>query len=181
MLKLISNVQNFCHYDFQTFSLLEVAPHLHRTTLVLKISCRSRTGAMSITIEKVDMSLVEIITSVARGCRWSSEEKWAMGEEAESRAKSFSAVARKYGVHPNHLFRWRRLIRESALSAGGANEAVVLASELKALKARILVLEPLLGRKTIEVEILKESITTVRDKKLLLRKPLRKGGRHPRK
>ena len=121
--------------------------------------------------DNFDMGPVEVITSVSRRRRWSPEEKRAMVEEAERPGNSVSAVARKYNVHPNQLFHWRRLIYEGALSAVKAGEEVVPASEVKALKARIRELERLLGKKTMENEILKEAIEIAREKKLLLLKP----------
>jgi len=124
--------------------------------------------------ERTEMSTVEVITSVQRRRRWTPEEKRAMVEEAESPGMSVSAVARKYGIHPNQLFRWRRLMHEGALSAVKAGEQVVPASEVKVLKSKVRELERLLGRKTMEVEILKEAIEIAREKKLLLRKPLPK-------
>jgi len=104
------------------------------------------------------MGPVEVITSVARRRRWSPEEKRAMVQEAESPGMSVSSVARKYGIHPNQLFRWRRLMYEGALCAVKAGEEVVPATEVKALRERIRELERLLGTKTMEVEMLKEAI-----------------------
>jgi transposase len=92
--------------------------------------------------------------------------------EAEQPGMSISAVARKYGIHPNQIFRWRKLVDEGALSAVGADEGVVPASEVKELKKQIRELERLLGRKTMEVEILKEAVRIAREKKLILRVPL---------
>ena len=95
-----------------------------------------------------------------------------MVEEAEQPGSSVSQVARKYGVNPNQIFSWRRLMRAGALSAVRADEEVVAISEVKQLKARIWELERLLGKKTMEVEILKEALEVAREKKLLLRMPL---------
>jgi transposase len=121
--------------------------------------------------DKFDMGPVEVITSVSRRRRWSPEEKKAMIEEAERPGNSVSAVARKYNVHPNQLFHWRRLGHAGALSAVKAGEEVVPASEVKVLKARIRELERLLGKKTMENEILKEAVEIAREKKLLLLRP----------
>ena len=44
--------------------------------------------------------------------------------------KSVSAVARRNGVAPNLLFRWRRLMDEGGAMAVGSNEPVVGASKL---------------------------------------------------
>ena len=123
------------------------------------------------------MSPIEVITSVQRRRRWSPEEKRAILEEGEQPGNSLSAVARKYGVNPNQLFHWRKLMREGALIAVGADDQVVPASEVKQLKAQIRELERLLGKKTMEAEILRDAIRIAQEKKLLLRMPLpRKGG-----
>ena len=95
-----------------------------------------------------------------------------MVEEAEQPGSSVSQVAGKYGVNPNQIFNWRRLMREGALSAVRVEEEVVAASEVKQLMARIRELERLLGKKTLEVEVLKEALEVAREKKLLLRMPL---------
>jgi len=121
---------------------------------------------------KSSVGPIEVITSVQRRRRWLAEEKRVMVEEAEQPGSSVSQVARKYGVNPNQIFNWRRLMREGALCAVRAEEEVVGASEVKQLKARIRELERLLGKKTLEVEILKEALEVVREKKLLLRMPL---------
>ncbi len=122
------------------------------------------------------MGPIEVITSVQRRRRWSPEEKRAILEEGEQPGNSLSAVARKYGVNPNQLFHWRKLMREGALIAVGADDQVVPASEVKQLKAQIRELERLLGRKTMETEILRDAIRIAQEKKLLLRMPLPKKG-----
>ena len=124
--------------------------------------------------DKPDMGPIEVITSVQRRRRWAPEEKRAILEEAEQPGNSLSAVARKYGVNPNQLFHWRKLMREGALVAVSGDENVVPASEVKQLQAQIRELERLLGKKTMETEILRDAIRIAREKKLLLRMPLRK-------
>jgi transposase len=123
------------------------------------------------TDSKLNSSPIEVITSVQRRRRWSAEEKRAMVEEAERPGSSVSQVARKNGVTPSQIFHWRMLMRAGGLSAIRAEETVVPASEVKQLKGRIRDLERLLGKKTMEVEILKEAIEIAREKKLLLRMP----------
>ena len=73
-----------------------------------------------------------------------------MVEEAEEPGNSISSVARKYGIHPNQLFKWRRLLHQGALGAVGKEEPVVPASEVKHLKAQIRELQRLLGKKTMK-------------------------------
>ena len=118
------------------------------------------------------MKAIEEIVSEQRCRRWSFAEKKAMLEETEQPGMNVSVVARKYGVHPNQLFRWRKLWQQGALSAVRADEEVVPASEVKALKAQVRELQRLLGKKTMEVEILKDAIEIAREKKLLSRVPL---------
>ena len=108
------------------------------------------------------MSLVEVITSVQRRRRWTAEQKKAMVEEAEQPGNSISSVARKYEVHPNQLFRWRRLIHEGALLAARSEEPLVPLSEVKNLRKQVRQLQRLLGKKTMEVEILREALEGTR-------------------
>ncbi len=94
--------------------------------------------------------------------RLTVEQKKAIVEEAGS-GMSLSAVARKHKVHPNQLFKWKRLLRERNLYSERSGEEVVPLSEVKALKARITALERALGRKTLEVGILIQALETARD------------------
>jgi len=106
--------------------------------------------------------------------RFTAEEKRKIVEETTVPGQSVSAVSRRYGVSPSLVFKWRRLVEEGTMSSLGADEPVVPESELKALKGRIRELERLLGRKTLENEVLKEAIEVAREKKLLSRPPLPK-------
>jgi len=110
------------------------------------------------------MSSVKIITSIQRRRLWSAEDKRAMVEESELPGMSISYVARKYDVNPSQLFRWRRLMRQGALEAVGKEERVVSISEVRALKAKVRELERMLGKKTMEAEILKEALEIAREK-----------------
>jgi len=85
-----------------------------------------------------------------------------------------SSVSRRFGVSPSQVFKWRRLVEEGTMSVLGADESVVPESDVKVLKGRIRELERLLGRKTLENEILKDAIEIAREKKLLSRSPLPK-------
>ena len=123
-------------------------------------------------ISSKEVQRIEVITSVQRRRRWSVAEKIRIVQECEQPGMSVSYVARKYDLAPNMLFRWRRLMREGGLSAIQANEPVIGASEVRQLKNRIRELERLLGKKTMENEILKEAIEIAREKKLISRVPL---------
>ena len=84
---------------------------------------------------------------------------------------SVSLVARRHGIAPNRLFRWRRLYAEGALSAVGAGEEVVPASEYRALQRQVRELQRLFGKKALENEILRESLDLAQPKKRLLPGP----------
>jgi len=115
---------------------------------------------------------VEVLTGGERRRRWSVAEKVRLVEQTYQPGMSVSLVARRHGVAANLLFRWRKLMREGGLSAVGANEPVVPASEHKALKAQVRELERLLGKKTLENEILREAVEIARSRKWLARSPL---------
>jgi len=115
---------------------------------------------------------IEVITSVQRRRRWSAEEKAAIVQETYAPGTSVSYVARRHGVAPSQVFQWRRLYAEGALSAVGAGEEVVPASEYKALQQQVRELQRLLGKKTLENEILRDALEVAHPKKRLLRSPL---------
>ena len=90
-------------------------------------------------------------------------------EETYLPGNSVSLVARRHGIAGNQLFTWRRLMAQGALTAAGAGE-VVPASELRAAHQQIRELQRLLGKKTLENEILREAVERVAaPKKLPLR------------
>ena len=60
-------------------------------------------------------------------------------------------------------------MEQGELESLAADEQVVPLTEAKQLRARVRELERLLGKKTLEVEILKEALELSRSKKLLLR------------
>ena len=62
---------------------------------------------------------VEVITSVQRRRRWSTEEKVRIVEETFLPGNSVSLVARRHGIAGNQLFTWRRLMAQGALTAAG--------------------------------------------------------------
>ena len=116
-------------------------------------------------------SKVEIITGVARRRRFPTELKLALVAETMQPGMSVSYVARRHGLSPSLLFHWRRLMSEGGKEAVRADDAVVAASEVRRLEERVRELERLLGRKTMEVEILKEALELSRAKKPMLLSP----------
>jgi transposase len=118
------------------------------------------------------MTEIKLITSRERRRKWSIDEKRQIIEETYRPGMSVSQVARKYGIMPSQLFYWRRTMEEGALKGIACGEEVVAKSQIKELEKRIRYLERLLGRKTEEVEILKEAVKIGREKKLISRAPL---------
>ena len=114
---------------------------------------------------------VEVVTSVQRRRRWTATEEVRMVEETHMPGATVSLVARRHGVAPNQLFTWRRLVGQGALTAAGAEEAVVPASDYKALQNQVRELQRLLGKKTLENEILRDALDLAQPKKRLLRAP----------
>lgn len=111
------------------------------------------------------LSRVEVITSVQRRRRWSTSEKVRLVEEAMQPGMSVSFVARQAGISPSQLFAWKRRMLEGGHAAVQADEDVVGASRVRNLEKRVRNLECLLGRKTMENEILKEALDVARPKK----------------
>jgi transposase len=108
---------------------------------------------------------VEVITSVRRRRRWSTAEKVRLVEEAMQPGMSVSYVARRHGIVPSQLFTWKRRMLEGGFQAVAADEEVVGTSRVRELERRVRQLERLLGRKTLEVEILNEALDAARVKK----------------
>ncbi|EFO3713851.1 IS3 family transposase, partial [Escherichia coli] len=77
-----------------------------------------------------------------------------------------SPVARQHGVAASQLFLWRKQYQEGSLTAVAAGEQVVPASELAAAMKQIKELQRLLGKKTMENELLKEAVEYGRGKKV---------------
>ena len=116
---------------------------------------------------------IEVVTvSDEKRRRWSAAEKAALVRETYEPGMSVSLVARKHGLSASQLFNWRKLDREGALVAVHAGESVVPASELAAARAQIAQLQRMLGKKTMEAEILKEAVEFAREKKWIARAPL---------
>lgn len=114
-------------------------------------------------------SRVEVITSVQRRRRWSVADKVRLVEETMQPGHSVSLVARRAGIAPSQLFAWKRRMLEGGTVAVQADEDVVAASRIRELEKRVRDLERMLGKKTMEAEILKEALAIANPKKQALR------------
>ena len=69
-----------------------------------------------------DYQRIEIITGTARRRHWTTEQKLQLVEETLVSGDSISAIARRHGVAPNLLYRWRRLMTEGGAVAVQADD-----------------------------------------------------------
>lgn len=60
---------------------------------------------------------IEVITGTARWQRWLMEQKLEVIEEMLHSGENISAIARRRGVAPNLLYRWRRLMTDDGAVA----------------------------------------------------------------
>jgi transposase len=118
---------------------------------------------------------IEVLTQPEQRRRRSVEEKLAIVRETFEPGASVSGVARRHQVNANQVFAWRKLYQDGSLSAVSAGEQVVPASDLVEAMKQIRELQRLLGKKTMEVEILREAVEYGRAKKLIARSPLPPG------
>ena len=96
-----------------------------------------------------DVQRVEVITSVQRRRRWSAAEKIRLVEAAIEPDMSVPFVARKHGISPSLLFRWRQRMVEGGREAVRVDDEVIGAARVRQLEERVRELERLLGRKTL--------------------------------
>ncbi|EYR84214.1 transposase IS3/IS911 family protein [Shinella sp. DD12] len=112
---------------------------------------------------------VELLTGDVRRRRWTTEQKLTIIEQSFEPGETVSSTARRHRVAPNLVYRWRRLLSEGGAAAVDSDEPVVGNSEVKKLEDRVRELERMLGRKTMEVEILREALSKADSKKRISR------------
>ncbi|EFQ1458960.1 IS3 family transposase, partial [Shigella sonnei] len=98
--------------------------------------------------------------------RRTTQEKIAIVQQSFEPGMTVSLVARQHGVAASQLFLWRKQYQEGSLTAVAAGEQVVPASELAVAMKQIKELQRLLGKKTMENELLKEAVEYGRGKKV---------------
>ena len=118
---------------------------------------------------------VDVLTHPEQRRRFSVEQKLAIVREIFEPGRSVSTVARQHDVHANQVFKWRKLYQEGSLAAVRTGESVVPASELAEAMKQIRDLQRMLGKKTMENEILKEAVEIAHSQKWIARMPLLPG------
>ncbi|QLL13445.1 transposase [Pseudomonas chlororaphis subsp. aurantiaca] len=98
-----------------------------------------------------------------------------MVRESLQPGQSVSVKARQNGVNANQLFQWHKLYQSGSLSAVSAGESVVPAPELADALKQIRELQRMLGKKTMQVEILQEVVEIACSRKWIAHSPLLPG------
>jgi transposase len=65
---------------------------------------------------------IEVLDGLQRRRHWTAAEKLAIVQETCEPDATVSLVARRHGVAPNQLFRWRKLAAQGALTATCAGD-----------------------------------------------------------
>jgi transposase len=81
-----------------------------------------------------DYQRIELITGTVRRRHWTTEQKLQIIGESFQPGETVSSAARRRGVAPNLLYRWRRLMTEGGAAAVGSDEPVVGSSEMRRLE-----------------------------------------------
>ena len=118
------------------------------------------------------MERIEVITSVQRRRRYTGQEKAQFVAMTMQPGSSVSSVARQYGITPSLLFKWKKLMQDGGITAVEANDQVVSVSDYNSLLKKVNQLEQMLGRKTVEAEILKDALEIAQAKKYISHMPL---------
>ena len=90
--------------------------------------------------------------------RWTFLQKLRVAQESSVPGMTVTSVARKYGMAPSQLFRWRKLLLKAGQEIVSVSDQGFADGELRELKRRVRELERLLGRATLENEILRETV-----------------------
>jgi transposase len=114
---------------------------------------------------------VEVFSAIQRRRRYSVDQKLAVLAEAAQPGMSISYVARRHGISPSLVFGWRRRMTEGGKEAVRADDEVVASAQVRALEKRIRELERVLGKKTLENEILREALKVAQEEKLISHLP----------
>lgn len=93
---------------------------------------------------------------------FSTEFKRATVQRIVSGEKTVAELSRELDIVPSVIRSWMRFAEAGATTAVQANEDVVPASQLREAYARIRDLERALGRKTMEIEILRAAQEVVK-------------------
>lgn len=112
-----------------------------------------------VTNHSSDVESGDGLIKVQRRRRWTFMEKLRVAQEVSAPGISVSSVARKYGLAPSQLFRWRKVIIDGSLNALPLDQGSLAPEEFRDLQHRVRELERLLGKVTLENQILREALS----------------------
>src|SRR5437764_10633615 len=104
---------------------------------------------------------------------FSTEFKRTTVQRILSGEKTLAELSRELDISPSVIRNWKRFAEAGATTAVQANEDVVPTSQLREAYAKIRELERALGRKTMEVEILRAAQEIVKKNPALRRESAR--------
>jgi transposase len=107
---------------------------------------------------RIDLENAQLMTEVQQRRRWTFIQKLRVAQEASAPGTSVSSIARKYGMAPSQLFRWRKILLEGSQVHVSTVDRTSDQGELRELNRRVRELERLLGKATLENEILRETV-----------------------
>jgi len=110
------------------------------------------------TDNRIDLQNGQLMTEVQQRRRWTFIQKLRVAQEASAPGTSVSSIARKYGMAPSQLFRWRKILLEGSQVHVSTVDPTSSQGELRELNRRVRELERLLGKATLENEILRETV-----------------------
>jgi transposase len=114
---------------------------------------------------------VEVLVGAQRRRRYTAEQKMAFVQEATQPGMTISYVARRHGIAPSLIFGWRRRMSEGGKEAIRADDEVVSKAQIRALEQQVRELQRVLGKKTLENEILREAVKVAHEKKWIAQLP----------
>lgn len=104
--------------------------------------------------------------------RFTAEQKMVLVQATYEPGARVVEVARKHNVGVSTLIKWRKYALEGGLMSVKDDNPGISASEAKKLKKENKRLQQLLGKQSLQIELLKEAIEIGREKKLISRQPL---------
>jgi transposase len=105
-----------------------------------------------------NIEAAHLMNEVQHRRRWTVVQKLQVAQEASVPGVTVTFVARKYGMAPSQLFRWRKSLLKVGHEIVSARDQAYHHGELLELKRRVRELERLLGKATLENEILRETL-----------------------
>lgn len=90
--------------------------------------------------------------------RFTREQKRALLADATQPGGTISETARRDGVSPSLLFKWKAAMDDASDKSLRGNERAVPESEVREMQKRIRELERLAGKKAMKIEVLEEAV-----------------------